>query len=187
MEIEGAETSATAVTARFIMDDSQSKSDHTQERQAGEHARGNPAEADRRSLRERTRTFVSQHAREEYVNLMRLLKERVEERNATADNLPQFVVKGSTVQLDHMVLYLEFDQMFENPDSYVLVLKVGLPSRHPLFGPAPTPIKHTLRATSSDDLRMMLWANNQGQWTSAGLVEFALELLTEYHRRHEPK
>lgn len=167
------------------MDDSQSNSDHMEERQAEEHARGNQAKPDTRSFGERARTFVSQHAREEYDNLMRLLKERVEERNATADNLPKFVVKGSTVQLDHMVLYLEFDQMFENPDNYVLVLRVGQP-RQPLFGSAPTPIRRTLRAVPSDDLHRMLWADNQGQCTSAWLVEFALELLADYYRTHKP-
>jgi hypothetical protein len=122
-----------------------------EERQAGEHARGNQPETDTRSFRERARTFVSQHAREEYATLMRLLKERVEERNATVDNSPKFVVKGSSVQLDHVVLYLEFDQMFMNPDDYVLVLKVGQP-KQPLFGSAPTPIRRILRAVPSDDL-----------------------------------
>jgi hypothetical protein len=116
---------------------------------------------------------------------MRLLKERIEEKNATADNLPKFVLNGSTVQLGHMVLYLEFDQRFENPDDYVLVLKVGLLSRHLLFGSPPAPTKYILRATPSADLSSIAWADNQGQLTSAALVAFALGLLTDYHRKHK--
>jgi len=143
------------------MDDSQANNDNLEERlknRAQEHARGKQAKTDQQSFRERANTFISDHAREEYDNLIRFLNERVEERNANVGNLPKFVIRGSSVQLGHMALCLEFDQLIMNPADYVLVLKVGLaPFKKPLFGREPTPERYKLRATTSDDLRSILW------------------------------
>ena len=96
------------------MDDSQANSDNLEERlknRAPEHARGNQAKSEQQSLRERAKKLISGHAREEYNNLIRLLNERVEEKNANSGNSPTFVVKGSSVEPGHLALYLEFDQI----------------------------------------------------------------------------
>src|SRR5882762_3673086 len=118
-----------------IMDDSQANNDNRMERpknRAQEQA---------------------QRKQEEYDDLIRLLKERVEEMNANTGNLPKFVVRGSTIQLDHIVLHLEFDELFMSPADYVLVLKVGLASfKRPLFGSEPPPVKHKLQPAASDNL-----------------------------------
>jgi hypothetical protein len=58
-----------------------------------------------------------QRKKAEYDDLQRLLKERVEEMNANRGNLPQFVMRGSSIiQLGHIELHLEFDPLFPNPN-----------------------------------------------------------------------
>ncbi len=145
------------------------------------------SKTDQQSLRQRVNKFISENVRAEYDNLMSCLKERVEERNANTGTLPKFVLRGSSVELGHTVLQLEFDQNFIDPDVYVLNLKVGwAPFRKPLFGTEPTPQGRRLRATASDDLSSILWVGDLGKLTSAELVEFALDLLTAYYSRHMP-
>jgi hypothetical protein len=150
-------------------------------------ARGKQTNSNQQSFQQRARTLIHDRACDEYAHLIRLLNECVEERNAKSGDSPKFVMVGAaSVQLGHMVLLLEFDQQFANPDKYVLVLKVGLsPSRLPLFGTGPTPHKNRLLATPSHDLNSIVWADNLGQLTSAELVEFALGLLASYYRKHK--
>jgi hypothetical protein len=84
--------------------------------------------------------------------MIRRLHERVEERNANSGN-----VRGSTVELGHIELHLEFDQLY--PD-YVLVIKVGLaPFRKPMFGSGPTPIRQLLQPAASDDRNSIVWVH----------------------------
>ena len=152
------------------MDDSQANNDNRAER-----------------CENRTQELV-QRKKAEFDELQRLLKERVEEINANRGNLPEFVVRGSSiVQLGHIELHLEFDQLYSNPTDYVLVLKVGVPdNKKPMFGSAPPPVKHKLQPALSDDLSSIEWVDKVGsllRFTSAGLVEFALDLLTDYYRR----
>ena len=123
---------------------------------------------------------------------MRLLKESIEERNAAIGNGPKFVLKGtSTVELGNAALYLKFDQQYSNPDQYVLDLGIGLaPSKHhQMFGPGPTPERHVLQVTSTEDLSRVLWkfVGSQDRATSAWLVEFALDQLDAYARKHNLK
>jgi len=91
---------------------------------------------------------LAQRKQKEFDDVMRLLKERVEEINANRGNLPEFVARGSLIiQLGHIELHLEFDQLYGNPTDYVLVLKVGTsPLKQPMFGSAPPPVKHKLRS-----------------------------------------
>jgi hypothetical protein len=153
------------------MDDSQANNDNRAER-----------------CENRTQELV-QRKKAEFDELQRLLKERVEEINANRGNLPEFVVRGSSiVQLGHIELHLEFDQLYSNPADYVLVLKVGCsPLKQPMFGSAPPPVKHKLQPAVSDDLSSIVWVDKVGNLrrvTSAWLVEFALDLLTSYYRQH---
>jgi hypothetical protein len=147
------------------------------------------ANNDNRAQRPENRTQeLVQRKKSEYEELQRLLKERVEEMNANRSNLPQFVMRGSSIiQLGHIELHLEFDQLYGNPADYVLVLKVGVPdNKKPTFGSAPLPVRHKLQPALSDDLSSIKWVDKVGsllRFTSAGLVEFALERLTDYYRR----
>ena len=80
------------------MDDSHANNDNLEERlknRAQEHTRGEQTKTDQQSFRERANKFISAHAHEEHHNLICLLNERVEERNANFGNLPEFVIKGS--------------------------------------------------------------------------------------------
>ena len=134
---------------------------------------------------------LAQRKQKEFDDMMRLLKERVEEINANRGNLPEFVVRGSSiVQLGHIELHLEFDQLFPNPTEFVLVLKVGVPdNKKPMFGSAPPSVRHMLQPAVSDDLSRIVWVDKVGNLrrvTSAWLVEFALDLLTSYYRQHTP-
>jgi len=148
------------------------------------------ANNDNRAGRSENRTQeLVQRKKAEYDELKRLLKERVEEMNANRGNLPEFVVRGSLIiQLEHIELHLEFDQLYGNPADYVLVVKVGSsPLKRPLFGSAPLPVRHKLQPAVSDDLSSIVWVDKVGNLrrvTSAWLVEFALDLLTSYYRQH---
>jgi len=150
------------------------------------------ANNDNRAQRPENRTQeLVQRKKAEYEELQRLLKERVEEINANRGTLPQFVVRGSSiVQLGHIELHLEFDQLYDNPADYVLVLKVGVPdNKKPMFGSAPPSVRHMLQPAVSDDLSSIVWVDKVGNLrrvTSAWLVEFALDLLTSYYRQHTP-
>ena len=137
---------------------------------------------------------LAQRKQEEYDELKRVLKERVEERNANSGNLPEFVIKGSRIELGRLTLHLEFDQVPTDPTEYVLALKIGVEdNKRPLVGTGPTPVRHKLRAGVSDDSSRILWEgylglsnSNVDRLTSAALVEFALDQLTSYHRRYQP-
>ena len=140
------------------------------------------------SFRQRANRFIFDHAREEYDYLIARLQKRVEERNATPGNLPQFILHGSTVQLGDTALYLELDQLPTDPDAHLLTIKLGLaPFKKSLFGTGPPPQRKRLRATASADLSSVLWVNDLGELTSDLVVEFALDLLTGYYGRHMPQ
>ncbi len=130
-----------------------------------------------------------QRKQEEYDNLIRLLKERVEEENAKTNNLPKFFVRGSVIQLEHYELHLEFDQVFHSPTDHVLVAKGGLaPHKKPLFGSEPPRVSHTLQPKVSNDLSSVMWTHKLGNlapFTSAELVEFVLDMLTGFYLRHK--
>ena len=115
----------------------------------------------------------AQKKREEYDRMMPLLQERVEEMNGNRGDLPEIVMKGSSLHLDQFTLHLEFDQLFPNPSDYVLVLRVGQPKKS-LFGSEPVPVRYKLRPVVSNDRSSVLWAGNvQGmtQFSTAGVVE----------------
>ena len=156
--------------------------------QAQEHTRGNQANPGQQSLQQRARTFVHEHVREEYDDLRRLLKERVEEMNAHTGDTPQLVQRGSTVELGYVKLHLELDPLPPDPDAFVLTLKVGLEkSGSQSFGAGPTPQKERMVAAVSGDVSRILWMHKGEALASAHVVEFALDLLTTYHRRHMPQ
>ena len=136
---------------------------------------------------------LAQRKKEEHDELMRLLKERVEEVNANGGNLPEFLIKGARTELGRFTLCLEFDPLPTNPADYLLLLKIGVEdNKGAMFGPGPTPVKYRLRLEASEDLSSLLWVGYLGQsgnlarLTSVALVEFALEQLTAYYRRYKP-
>jgi len=156
--------------------------------QAQEHARGNQANSGQQSRQQRARTFVHEHVREEYDDLRRLLKERVEEMNAHTGGTPQLVLRGSTVELGYVKLHLELDPLPTDPDAFVLTLKVALEKYgSQLLGTGPTPQKERMVAAVSSDVSRILWMHKVEALTSAHVVEFALDLLTTYHSRHMPQ
>jgi hypothetical protein len=131
----------------------------------------------------------AQKKREEYDWLMHLLKERVEEWNASRGDLPEIVMTGSSLQLDRYKLYLEFDQLWPQPTNYVLVLKVGL-GQNSLFWSEPPAVRHKMQPTASDDRGSIVWTHtldNVAPFTTEELAEFALDMLTGYYSRHKPK
>ena len=104
------------------MDNSQANKDDLAkrlEKLAREHAQQKQAEIDQRSSGDLANRFVSDHTREEYDNLKRLLLERAEEMNSKKNGgLPPFVLSGSSIQLGHVALYFSFDQPIVNrPDN----------------------------------------------------------------------
>jgi hypothetical protein len=164
------------------MDDSQannSMSDNLAERLknlAQEHEHRTQAKIDQQRSRERADAFVSAHARNEYDNLVRLLKERAEQMNSNIGNLPEFVPGGSRIELGHMALYHFFDQPVVNRPDNVLELTIGTaPHKMYLSGSEPTPVKYKFVAMASVDLSSIVWVGNGRQFTSAQLVDFVLE------------
>ena len=135
---------------------------------------------------------LAQRKKAEYDELMCIVRERVEEMNANRDKLPELVIKGCRVELGRFTLYLEFDQRPTDPTEYILTVKIGVEDNiRRMFGPGPTPVANQLRAAVSDDSSRILWAGYLGtgyleRLTSAALVEFALQSLTAYYRKHTP-
>lgn len=126
--------------------------------------------------------------REEYDKLMGLLKERVEEMNAHRGKLPQFVIGKSSIQLDRFILHLEFDQLFTSPTDYVLVLRVGQRTK-PMFGSESAAVRHIMQPKVSDDFASIVWelkSGNLAPFTTAEVVEFALDMLSGYYSRYTP-
>jgi hypothetical protein len=147
--------------------------------------------AGQQSSQQRAKKFISENVRAEYEYLISCLKECVDERNANRGDLPEFVLRGSSiVELGHTALYLKFGQQYSNPDLYLLNLTVGwAPFReNPLFGTAPTAQTREFEAAASADLRSIRWLDkkNLRPLTSAEVVEFALDWLTFYYQQHTP-
>jgi hypothetical protein len=148
------------------------------------------SETDPQSLQQRAKKFISANICKEHEYLLWRLKERVAERNANRGNLPELALSGSSiVVLGHTALYLKFAQQYSNPDLYILGLTVGwAPRKEPLFGTACEPQRIDCQGAASTDLRDILWVDNKnlGPFTSAELVEFALDWLTSFYQQHVP-
>ena len=135
----------------------------------------------------------AQRKKKEFENLMRLLNEEVERRNADRGESQKFVFQGAyIIQLGHLALHLKFDQRYDSPANFDLVLSVGAaPFRqHRLFGTGPQPVKHILQPAIFDDLGIVVWKHNIDTlqpFTSAALVYFCLELLVGQYDKYKPK
>jgi hypothetical protein len=134
----------------------------------------------------------AQWKRMEFDDVLELLKEKVEERNANTGNLPKLVFRGrSIVELGQYSLHFEFDQLFHSPADFVLVVKVGSDNRSSmaLSGSVPPAERHLLQPKVSNDLRSVVWTHNLGcaPFTSSELVAFALDLLIGYYQKYTPK
>jgi hypothetical protein len=133
----------------------------------------------------------AQRKKKEYENVKRIIKEQVDERNNASGDSPKFVFQGSnTVHLGNLALYLEFDQQFDSPADYVLVLKVGSArfKQPTLFGSAPTPVKHILKPAISEDPSAVVWKHKIGNlqpFTSSELVDFGLGLLISQYEKYK--
>jgi len=157
-------------------------------RHAEEQPRRKQAEVEQQGLQKSRETFISDHARSEYENLIRLLKERVEEIRSDIGKLPEFVVTGSCIQLGRVALYYTFDQPVVNHPTNQLVLSLGLaPLKQVMFGNEPQPARHQLQAVAAPDGNTLVWQGKLGQFDSAELAERALEMLIDYYCRHTSK
>lgn len=158
--------------------------------QMQDRERARESNIDRRPFEQRRREFIREHAHEEYETLQRLRKESVEERNAAIGNEAKFVIKGDTVQLGNAALYITFDQLYANPDQFVLSLGIGLaPFKKPMFGSEPTPETHILGAAGNEDLSRVVWEwrGSRDRVSTAWLVEFALNGLAAFASKHNLK
>lgn len=173
------------------MDDSQANNDYLADRlrsDAEERRRRKQAEVEQQRFQKTREALISELARSEYENLVRLLKERVEKIRSDVGNLPEFVVTGSYIQLGRMALYYTFDQPVVNHPTNELVLSLGLaPLKQVMFGSQPQPAIHKLQAVAAPDRSTLVWRGKLGQFDSAELAEFALEMLIEYYCRQTSK
>jgi hypothetical protein len=153
---------------------------------AREQAQGKQVEIDQQKFQERVNTFISDHAREEYDNLIRLLKERAEQMNSNIGDLPKFVPSGYFIQQSNMALYFHFDKPIVNRPENALLLSVGpAPNTMYMFEPGPTPVRYQLHAAASDDFSSIVWVGDLGELKSAQLVDVVLEQLTVYYLQHK--
>ncbi len=145
---------------------------------------GNPAEHLKNKAQE-----DAQRKQQERDRLKIWLEDCVEELNKnTNSGLPQVVMKGSSLKLDRFTLYLDFEQLWENPTDYVLVLRVG-DEGHRMFGSEPPAVRHKLQPTVSGHLNTVAWVDktgNLGRFTSDELAKFALDMLINYYRQYKP-
>ncbi len=153
---------------------------------AQEHARGKQAEVDQHKFQEQVNAFISDHARPEYDNLIRLLKERAEQMNSSLADLPKFVPGGYLIQQANMALYFHFDKPIMNSPENALVFSIGpAPNTMYFLGPPPEPLRYRLHAAASDDLSGIVWLGDLGEVKSAQLVDIMLEQLTVYYLEHK--
>jgi hypothetical protein len=158
--------------------------------QMQDRERARESNIDLRPFEQRRRAFVREQAGEENNTFMRLLSESVEWRNAAISNGSKFVLKGNVVQLGNAALYITFDQLYANPDQFVLSLGIGLaPFKKPMFGSEPTPETHILGAAGNEDLSRVVWEwrGSRDRVSSAWLVEFALNGLAAFASKHNLK
>jgi hypothetical protein len=158
--------------------------------QMQDRERARESNIDLRPFEQRRRAFVREQAHEENNTFMRLLSESVEWRNAAISNGSKFVLKGNVVQLGNAALYITFDQLYANPDQFVLSLGIGLaPFKKPMFGSEPTPETHILGAAGNEDLSRVVWEwrGSRDRVSSAWLVEFALNGLAAFASKHNLK
>jgi hypothetical protein len=158
--------------------------------QMQDRERARESNIDLRPFEQRRRAFVREQAHEENNTFMRLLSESVEWRNAAISNGSKFVLKGNVVQLGNAALYITFDQLYANPDQFVLSLGIGLaPFKKPMFGSEPTPETHILGAAGNEDLSRVVWEwrGSRDRVSSARLVEFALNGLAAFASKHNLK
>jgi hypothetical protein len=158
--------------------------------QMQDRERARESNIDLRPFEQRRRAFVREQAHEENNTFMRLLSESVEWRNAAISNGSKFVLKGNVVQLGNAALYITFDQLYANPDQFVLSLGIGLaPFKKPMFGSEPTPETHILGAAGNEDLSRVVWEwrGSRDRVSTAWLVEFALNGLAAFASKHNLK
>lgn len=156
---------------------------------AEQHAKGKQAEQDVQAFQERVNKYISDNARGEYENLLRLLKERADKVNPTLGTLPQFVVRHQQVQQGNMAAYLTFDKPFMNMPSNVLVVSFGAVPNSAImlgiFGPPPEPVRFRMQAAAADDFSEIVWTGDLGEIKSEQLVDVVLEQLTTYYLKHK--
>ena len=149
---------------------------------ANVHTQGKQAEVNRQKFQEQVNTFISDKARPEYENLVRLLKERAEQMNSQIGDLPKFTPTGYFIQQGNMALYYHFDKPIMNAPNNALLFSVGpVPNAMYFFGPPPQPVRYQLQAAASDDFTKIVWTGDLGELTSAQLVDVVLEQLTVYY------
>jgi hypothetical protein len=153
---------------------------------AAEHARGKQAEVDQQKFIEKVNSFISDHARQEFDNFVRLLKERAEQMNSDLGDLPKFVPGGYFVQQGNMALYYHFDKPIMNRPDNRFMLSVGpAPNTMYFLGPPPAPARYQLQAAASDEMSSIVWVGDLGEVTSAQVVDVMLEQLTVYYLQHK--
>ena len=161
---------------------------HVAEEARKKQAEIEPRNPEQQSPQKRGEAFITAHARSEYDNLVRLLKERAEKIKSEHGELPEIVVTGSCVQLGHVALYYKFEQLVASLPDNTLVLSLGLaPHKHVMFGNPPEPVRHQLKAAAPQDCSRIVWVGKLGQFDSATLVEVALDMLVEYYCKHTKK
>ena len=152
-------------------------------RLAEQHAKGKQAEQDVHAFQERVNKYISEHARGEYDNLLRLVKERVEKVNPSLGTLPQYKVGSQQVTQGNMAAYLIFDKPIMNMPNNQLVISIGGagPDIFYDFGPRPEPIRYRMQAAAADDFSRIVWTGDLGELMSEQLVDLVLEQLTSYY------
>jgi hypothetical protein len=151
-----------------------------------EHARGKQAEQDVHAFQERVNKYISDNARSEYDNLLRLLKERIEKVNPSLGTLPPYEFGSQHVRQGNMAAYLTFDKPVMNMPNNALVLSVGAgPNTMYVFGPAPSPVRYRMHGAAADDFSRIVWTGDLGEITSEQLVDLTLEQLTTYYLEHK--
>jgi hypothetical protein len=153
---------------------------------AEQHAKGKQAEQDVHAFQERVNKYVSDNARGEYDNLLRLIKARVEQVNPTLGTLPPYQVGGLGVTQGNMAAYLTFDKPIMNLPNNALVISFGSGPNtfYPLDDP-PQPVRYRMQAAAADDFSRIVWVGDLGEVKSEQVVDLVLEQLTTYYLEHQ--
>jgi hypothetical protein len=96
------------------------------EQQRKKQLEAEPRSLEQQSRRERGEAFITKNGRPEYEHLKNLLKERAQKVRSEIGNQPEILVTGSYIQMGHVALHHQFEQLIPTQPNNQLILKIRL-------------------------------------------------------------
>jgi hypothetical protein len=140
------------------------------------------------AFQEQVNAYISDHAQTEYDSVLVQLKERIGKVNADLGELPPYQWQAMMIVQGNCVASLAFTKPIVNRPNNQLLVAFGMhPQAIYFMEERPEPVRYRMHAAATDTLDGIVWVGDADELTSAQLVEFVLENLTEYYLQHKPR